>query len=95
MSIIYSNTVQSGISANAWVIHQNKDVFGEDAAKFRPERWIKEPDRVVTMSTLFQFVRYLLAAFSDLKTERNFLSFGAGSRYCIGRNKFAEALPCH
>ncbi|KAL3452899.1 cytochrome P450 [Aspergillus insuetus] len=76
----------SGISVNAWVIHQNKDVFGEDAAKFRPERWMEEPDRVVTMSTQFQFVRYLLAAFSDLKTERNFLSFGAGSRYCIGRN---------
>jgi cytochrome P450 len=38
-------------SANAWVIHQNKDVFGEDADKFRPERWMEEPDRVATMST--------------------------------------------
>ncbi|KAL3482853.1 cytochrome P450 [Aspergillus germanicus] len=66
----------SGISANAWVIHQNKDIFGEDADKFRPERWMEEPDRVATMT------------FFDLETERNFLSFGAGSksRYYIGRN---------
>ncbi|KID78805.1 Cytochrome P450 family protein, partial [Metarhizium brunneum ARSEF 3297] len=57
----------SGISANAWVIHQNEDIFGQDAHNFRPERWMEEPERVATM-------------------RRNFLSFGAGSRYCIGRN---------
>lgn len=50
MCIIHANNVQSGISANAWVIHLNKDIFGEDADKFRPERWMEDPDRVATMS---------------------------------------------
>jgi cytochrome P450 len=25
---------------NAWVIHRNKAVFGQDADEFRPERWL-------------------------------------------------------
>ncbi|KAH6658877.1 cytochrome P450 family protein [Truncatella angustata] len=41
----------SGISANAWVIHLDKEVFGEDADKFRPERWMEDPNRVSNMST--------------------------------------------
>ncbi|KAI1613804.1 cytochrome P450 oxidoreductase [Exophiala viscosa] len=28
------------IGCNAWTIHQDRGVFGEDADKFRPERWI-------------------------------------------------------
>ncbi len=51
--VMHTNTMQSGISANAWVIHQDKDVFGEDADIFRPERWMEDPDRVATMSTKF------------------------------------------
>lgn len=30
------------IGANPWVIHRNKEVFGEDADQFRPERWMKD-----------------------------------------------------
>ncbi len=30
------------IGANPWVIHQNKEVYGEDVHAFRPERWMKE-----------------------------------------------------
>ncbi|KMU88386.1 pisatin demethylase [Coccidioides immitis H538.4] len=41
------------VGANAWVIHQDKDTFGEDAHKFRPERWIEEPDRVSQMRRVF------------------------------------------
>jgi hypothetical protein len=50
---MHTYILQSGISANAWVIHQNKDIFGEDADKFRPERWMEESDRVSNMSTQF------------------------------------------
>ncbi|KAI1075116.1 cytochrome P450 [Whalleya microplaca] len=32
------NTV---VGVNAWVLHRNKDVFGEDAHAFRPERWVE------------------------------------------------------
>lgn len=29
------------VGINAWVLHQNKEIFGEDAQCFRPERWIE------------------------------------------------------
>lgn len=29
------------VGVNAWVLHRNKDVFGEDVHSFRPERWIE------------------------------------------------------
>lgn len=28
------------VGVNAWALHYNKDVFGQDAQVFRPERWI-------------------------------------------------------
>ncbi|KAL2356702.1 cytochrome P450 [Cryomyces antarcticus] len=30
------------IGVNPWVVHRNKDVFGEDVESFRPDRWLKE-----------------------------------------------------
>lgn len=29
------------VGMNAWVIHQNKEIFGDDAASFNPERWLR------------------------------------------------------
>ncbi|KAH7305928.1 benzoate 4-monooxygenase cytochrome P450 [Stachybotrys elegans] len=29
------------VGMNAWVVHRNKDVFGEDADTWRPERWME------------------------------------------------------
>lgn len=59
------------VGCNAWVLHQNKQVFGEDADVFRPERWLEsegaDPARLAKMkSSMFHF--------------------GAGARTCIGRN---------
>ena len=28
------------VGVNAWVLHNNKAIFGEDVDVFRPERWI-------------------------------------------------------
>lgn len=53
------------LGANPWVVHQDKDIYGEDADQFRPERWLQED-------------------VGDM--HRNFLTFGAGARMCIGRN---------
>lgn len=30
------------MAPNGWVIHRNKDVFGDDAEEYRPERWLDE-----------------------------------------------------
>ncbi|KAK4065660.1 hypothetical protein Trihar35433_7780 [Trichoderma harzianum] len=44
------------VSCNAWVIHKNKGIFGEDVDVYRPERWLEDDQRVKVMnSTLFHF----------------------------------------
>jgi cytochrome P450 len=59
------------VGCNAWVLHQNKEVFGPDADVYRPERWL-ESDGVdpVRLSRMRQ----------------SMFQFGAGSRTCIGKN---------
>ncbi|KAL1796194.1 hypothetical protein ACET3X_004734 [Alternaria dauci] len=56
------------VGVNAWVIHNNKSIFGPDAHVFRPERWMtKDKEERAVL-------------------DRNFLSFGAGPRTCLGKN---------
>ncbi|PSS28479.1 hypothetical protein M430DRAFT_92974 [Amorphotheca resinae ATCC 22711] len=56
------------VGMNAWVIHHDKTIYGEDADMFRPERWMDaESEKLRIM-------------------EKCFLSFGAGTRTCIGKN---------
>lgn len=45
------------IGSSAWVVHMDKRVFGEDAALWRPERWLEgEPEKQTLMnSMLFSF----------------------------------------
>lgn len=37
------------VGINSWVMHANKQVYGEDAEEFRPERWFDSADRVREM----------------------------------------------
>lgn len=37
------------VGINSWVMHANKQVFGEDAESFRPERWFDSEKRVGEM----------------------------------------------
>ncbi|KAJ4393124.1 hypothetical protein N0V93_002331 [Gnomoniopsis smithogilvyi] len=63
------------VGCSAWVIHRNKDIFGDDVEVFRPERWLvdenkpreKEDSRIKEMTGTM-------------------LQFGMGSRTCIGKN---------
>jgi len=42
------------VGCNAWVIHQRREIFGEDASDFRPERWIEgDPDSIKKMNNNF------------------------------------------
>lgn len=37
------------VAVNAWVMHRDKDVFGEDADHFNPERWLNAPEERVKL----------------------------------------------
>ncbi|KAI6784944.1 uncharacterized protein J7T54_008038 [Emericellopsis cladophorae] len=65
----------TAVGFNAYVLHRNKEVWGPDAEEFRPERWLQgdaESDD----------------AFAQRMQRLNNadLSFGAGSRKCMGMN---------
>lgn len=34
------------VGINAWVVHYDEDVFGDDVHEFRPERWEESKDPV-------------------------------------------------
>jgi cytochrome P450 len=55
------------VGCNAWVIHQDKGIFGEDADVFRPERWLESEAQ-------------------NKEMEKYLITFGAGSRTCVGKN---------
>ncbi|KAG2000997.1 hypothetical protein GB937_010616 [Aspergillus fischeri] len=64
------------VGMNPYVLARNQSVWGEDADFFRPERWLRDPTRE-TEEAYQERLRRMNAA--DL-------TFGAGSRVCIGRN---------
>lgn len=47
------------IGVNCWVIHRNKEIFGEDVENFRPERWIySAPEAIQKMRLNLFTVRH-------------------------------------
>ena len=63
------------VGMNPWVIARSEKYFGKDTDKFIPERWLQQPGE---SSEAYSERRSLMKA-GDL-------TFGAGSRICIGRN---------
>lgn len=63
------------VGCSAWIIHQNKDVFGEDVEAYRPERWLVDPtkDKEAEERRIKEM-------------NGNMFQFGMGSRTCIGKN---------
>lgn len=45
------------VGVNAWVLHRDKTIFGDDAAKWRPDRWLEadEQRRKLMEKSLFTF----------------------------------------
>lgn len=65
----------SVLAFNPWIINRNQGVWGDDSYDFKPERWLRGKGESEE-----GFARRL-RAMNDTD-----LSFGAGSRLCIGKN---------
>lgn len=65
----------SFVGMNPYIVGRNKGIFGEDADEFRPDRWLKQDGESE-------------AAFQSRmqKWGTAHLTFGGGSRICLGRN---------
>jgi len=51
------------VGMNAWVIHHDKTIYGEDADMFRPERWMDaESEKLRIMEKCFLSVRLYFIA---------------------------------
>lgn len=83
------------VGVNAAVIHFNKEVFGDDAEEFNPERWFR--------ANASRMDRYMFQVRTPLPrpvTTHNKLNlvvlgqFGGGSRTCIGKNVSKFVRPC-
>lgn len=67
----------TAVAMNPYVTNRNRSVFGDDADDFRPERWLRDVDAGESED-------HFQARLNRMnKTD---LSFGAGSRTCIGMN---------
>jgi cytochrome P450 len=73
---------------NAWAVHRDHEVFGEDAGLFRPERWLEgDHERIRVMRKhLYQVGYSAMTERLPLDLTYLFLQFGAGSHVCLGRN---------
>jgi cytochrome P450 len=63
----------TNIGYNAWGVHHNKTIFGEDAKVFRPERWLLEEKDESSVEQLAAMRR---------TTE---MIFGYGKYQCLGK----------
>lgn len=44
----------TNVGVNCWVAHRNKDVWGEDAEEFRPERWLdSSEEKLKAMNAMY------------------------------------------
>lgn len=59
------------VGANAWVVHREPEIFGKDAADFRPERWLEaDAEQLAQMKRNFMaFGMFSLFYFAGLETK--------------------------
>ncbi|POS81052.1 benzoate 4-monooxygenase cytochrome P450 [Diaporthe helianthi] len=63
------------VGMNQWVVSRNKEVYGDDADSFRPERWLRaDGETAVAYEARLKMMK------------EGDLSFGGGNRICTGRH---------
>ncbi|KAJ7484013.1 cytochrome P450 [Mycena galericulata] len=67
---------------NIWAINRDPDIYGPDAAEFRPERFLDANGELAPIKF-------------DTNKEEGHVTFGFGRRLCIGRHMAHEALFIH
>ncbi|KAI5857066.1 cytochrome P450 [Tricharina praecox] len=74
------------VSMSGWPTNINKEYFGEDAEEYKPERWLgNHPTEIAKDGTgLPRTMRNYL--------EAGWITWGAGSRVCIGRHLSTTAF---
>ncbi|KAM5359488.1 hypothetical protein ACJZ2D_014423 [Fusarium nematophilum] len=65
------------VGMSPYILARNKSVYGDDADEFRPERWLRDEENGESQEGFHK--RLLLMNQTDL-------SFGGGSRICIGKH---------
>lgn len=68
------------VGCSAWVIHMDKNIFGEDVDSYRPERWLPDEEISKTVSGKHAEDRRIKGMRGTM------FQFGMGSRTCIGKN---------
>lgn len=75
------------VGCSAWVLHHNKDIFGEDTDAFRPERWFVDEAKVAAAAGKQKQAEEREREERRIKEMNGMmLQFGMGSRTCIGKN---------
>lgn len=69
------------VGCSAWVIHRNREIFGDDADMYRPERWLGNGTTTRDQNNPDDSWRQKLAEMNACMFQ-----FGMGSRTCIGKN---------
>jgi cytochrome P450 len=69
------------VGVSAWVVHRNKEVFGEDVEDFRPERWLVGQGKEVVDEKKRDSEEKRIKEMAG-----TMLQFGQGARTCIGKN---------
>lgn len=69
------------VGCSAWVMHHNKDVFGDDTEAYRPERWLVDEAVAGSSAEARTGEEQRIKEMNGMM-----LQFGMGSRTCIGKN---------
>lgn len=54
------------VAVNGWVLHRDKDTFGQDAESYRPERWLENDGKAKEMERhMYQVRAFFCAPFAS------------------------------